>query len=49
MQMSMDEYVAHLKDINKVHGKVYCINLLVMTQGLYLPDAVVFYDIYVRG
>jgi len=49
MHMSVDEYIGYLRDINEVHGKVYCINILVTTQGLYLPDAVVFYDVYVRG
>lgn len=37
-----------MEGLNEDYGKLYCINFLVRTQGLSLPDAQFFFDIFVR-
>ena len=45
----MDEEISYIYDLFLNHGKIYCINFLVITQGLTLPDANFFLDIFVIG
>jgi hypothetical protein len=46
--MEADDFIAYLADLDKAHGRLYCINFLTGTQGLPLPDALFFFDIFVR-
>lgn len=46
--MEFEEFVDYLVQRNKVHGRLSCLNFLTTTQGLSLPDAQFFFDIYVR-
>ena len=46
--MEVEEFIAYLKGLHKAHGRLYCINFLTGTQGLPLPDALFFFDIFVR-
>ena len=42
------EFIDYLVGIEKAHGRLSCLNFLTTTQGLSLPDAVFFFDIFVR-
>ncbi len=46
--MEDDEFVAYLIGLDNAYGKLYCLNFLTATQGLTLPDAQFFFDIFVR-
>jgi len=44
----VDDFFLYLKTIDAVHGKLYCLNFLTGTQKLSLPDAVLFYDCFIK-
>jgi len=46
--MEVDEFIAYLIGLDNACGKLYCLNFLTATQGLSLPDALFFFDIFVR-
>ena len=46
--MEVEEFIAYLKELDEGPGGLYCVNFLTRTQGLSLPDAVLFFDIFVR-
>ena len=46
--MEVEEFIAYLEELDKAHGKLYCVNFLTRTQDLSLPDALFFFDIFVR-
>jgi len=47
--MTVDQFIQYLIDLSANHGKIYCLNFLTKSQGLSLPDAVMFYDVFVRN
>jgi len=44
----VDDIFLYLKMIDAAHGKIYCLNFLTSCQMLSLPDAILFYDCFVR-
>jgi hypothetical protein len=46
--MSPVEFCDYLKGLDTAHGKIYCLNFLTSTQGLSLPDALFFYDCFIK-
>jgi hypothetical protein len=46
--MDCEEFIDYLIGREKAHGRLSCLNFLTTTQGLSLPDAVFFFDIFVR-
>jgi hypothetical protein len=46
--MDCEEFLEYLTCKKLAHGRLSCLNFLTTTQGLSLPDAVFFFDIFVR-
>lgn len=44
----MAEFIEDLRELERANGRLAVVNALVF-EGLNLPDAVVFYDMWIRG
>jgi hypothetical protein len=48
LDTSAEEFFAYLKELDALHGRIACLNFLTITQSLTLPDALLFYDCFIK-
>ena len=46
--LSAQAFFCYLKKLDETRGKLHCLNVLTITQGLTLPDALLIYDCFVK-
>jgi len=44
----VDDFFLYLEIIDAAHGKLYCLNFLTGVQKLSLPEAILFYDCFIK-